>query len=260
MPQVIVTAASDGIGKATALAFMAADESCVVAVTGRDEDRLRAAFDASLHDRLRFITTADFTDADQVTAAAAACVEALGGEVDVLVNNLGAAKMGCSVASTTASELMWHIQVNVTSALLFTQACTEPLARSRGAIVNLSSIAAVRGLAAVTPYCVAKGAIDQLTRCTAVELAPKGVRVTAVAPATVATTFHDRAGMGPEKAAKYYEDGAAVHPLGRVGRPEEVAEAIVGIARQTWTTGTIHYVDGGRLLTMASAPGITGGK
>lgn len=112
----------------------------------------------------------------------------------------------------------------------------------------------------VTPYCVAKGALDQLTRCAALELAPRGVRVNAVAPGTVATTFHERGGLGKEGAAKYYKDGGSAHPLGRVGTREEVARAIIDVARQTWTTGSIHYVDGGRMLTMSTAEGLGGAR
>lgn len=254
--QVIVTAASAGIGKATAEAFLAASETCVVAVTGRDLERLKGAFDASLHSRLRFVIADDFADVAKLSVAAAQCVKELGG-VDVLVNNLGAAHLGKFVETSTAADLLWHFNINVTTALIFTQACVASLEASKGAIINFSSIAGVKGIPGVLPYCVAKGALDQLTRCSALELAPKGIRVTAVAPATVETTFHDRAGMGADGAAKYYADGAAVHPLGRCGRPEEVAAVVLGLAAQTWTTGSIHYVDGGRLLTMATAPGIS---
>ncbi|KAA0172061.1 hypothetical protein FNF28_00378 [Cafeteria roenbergensis] len=258
MRKVVVTAASAGIGLATAKAFLAADPGCVVAVTTRDRARLLGAYSEHLHARLRVVVSDDFADPTKLEEAARACVDALDGEVDVLVNNLGAATLGCSLDKTSAADLMWHMNINVTSALIFTQACTEALCRSSGAIVNLSSIAGARGLVGVTPYCVAKGALDQLTRCAALELAPRGVRVNAVAPGTVATTFHERGGLGKAGAAKYYKDGGSAHPLGRVGTPEEVARAIVGVARQTWTTGSIHYVDGGRMLTMSTAEGLGG--
>jgi NAD(P)-dependent dehydrogenase (short-subunit alcohol dehydrogenase family) len=121
-----------------------------------------------------------------------------------------------------------------------------------------AGIAGCRAFKGVLPYCVAKGALDQLTRCMAFDLAPHKVRVTSVAPATVETTFHDRAGMGLEGAKRYYEESAAVHPLGRTGEPKEIAEAIVGLTKQRWTTGSILYVDGGRLLTTATGASLSG--
>lgn len=141
MRQVIVTAASAGIGLATAKAFLAADPECIVAVSTRDRARLLGEYSDDLHARLRVIVADDFADPAKLEAAAKACVDALGGDVDVLVNNLGAATLGCSLDKTSAADLMWHMNINVTSALVFTQACTEALCRSKGAIVNLSSIA-----------------------------------------------------------------------------------------------------------------------
>ncbi len=144
--QVVVTAASAGIGLATAKAFLAADPGCVVAVTTRDRARLLGAYSEDLHARLRVVVSDDFADPTKLEEAARACVDALDGEVDVLVNNLGAATLGCSLDKTSAADLMWHVNINVTSALIFTQACTEALCRSSGAIVNLSSIAGENGL------------------------------------------------------------------------------------------------------------------
>ena len=99
------------------------------------------AFEESFHERLRFVTCDDFADPEKLQDVAERCVEAAGGEVDVLVNNLGAGNLGQTAESTTAASLLWHLNINVTSALLFTQACLSGLVKRQGCVVNLSSIA-----------------------------------------------------------------------------------------------------------------------
>jgi NAD(P)-dependent dehydrogenase (short-subunit alcohol dehydrogenase family) len=95
--------------------------------------------------------------------------------------------------------------------------------------------------------------LDQLTHCAALELAAKGVRVNAVNPGVVITEIHKRGGMNDQDYAKFLEHSKTTHPLGRVGRPEEIAELIAFLAsdRASWITGVTYSIDGGRAQTCA---------
>ena len=105
----------------------------------------------------------------------------------------------------------------------------------------------------VLAYCVSKAAVDQLTRCLALELAPDGVRVNAVNPGVVRTELHLRGGMDAASYQSFLTRSTSTHPLGRVGTPEEVAELILFLAssRAGWITGETVAVDGGRAQTCA---------
>jgi NAD(P)-dependent dehydrogenase (short-subunit alcohol dehydrogenase family) len=95
--------------------------------------------------------------------------------------------------------------------------------------------------------------LDQLTRCAALELAAKGVRVNAVNPGVVVTEIHKRGGMNNEQYEAFLEHSKSTHPLGRVGKPEEIADLIAFLAsdRASWITGATYSIDGGRAQTCA---------
>jgi NAD(P)-dependent dehydrogenase (short-subunit alcohol dehydrogenase family) len=111
----------------------------------------------------------------------------------------------------------------------------------------------LRSFPGVLAYCVSKAAVDQLTRCAAIELAPLGVRVNAVNPGVTVTNLHRRSGMDETQYAAFLERSKQTHPLGRPGRPEDVAELILFLASDaaSWMTGETIPVDGGRHLTCA---------
>jgi NAD(P)-dependent dehydrogenase (short-subunit alcohol dehydrogenase family) len=127
------------------------------------------------------------------------------------------------------------------------------LEKNQGNIVNISSVAGTRAFPNVLVYCISKAAVDQLTRCAALELAPKGIRVNAVNPGVVVTDIHKRGGMDEEKYAAFLEHSKTTHPLGRVGTAEEVAELIAFLAsdKAGWITGATYEIDGGRAQTCA---------
>jgi NAD(P)-dependent dehydrogenase (short-subunit alcohol dehydrogenase family) len=102
-------------------------------------------------------------------------------------------------------------------------------------------------------YCVSKAGVDQLTRCAALELAPKGIRVNAVDPGVVVSNLHRRSGMEEERYAAFLKHSTTTHPLGRVGTPEDIANLIVFLAsdKAGWITGASHPIDGGRHQTCA---------
>ena len=117
-------------------------------------------------------------------------------------------------------------------------------------MVNVSSIASERPIPNCLPFCVSKAGLDSLTKCCAVELAPKGIRVNSVNPSTVQTNMHSNAGMGPQGASTFYEQSGGAHPLGRVGTVDDVSGMILHLAsaQASWVTGQCFVLDGGRLL------------
>jgi NAD(P)-dependent dehydrogenase (short-subunit alcohol dehydrogenase family) len=141
-----------------------------------------------------------------------------------------------------------------------TQAAAAALAQTKGVVINFSSILASRPIAGLGPYSAAKAAVEMITKTTALELAPKGVRVLCISPATIQTSFHTSAGMSAEAAASYYESSKLTHPIGRIGQPHDVAELVAFLAdgrRAGFMTGSIIDLDGGRMLTSATASGLT---
>jgi len=246
----IVTGASSGIGRATALAF-ARDGHRVLAV-----GRQAAALDGVVAEVAAAGSRAVALAVD-VTAGGAAerivkhAIDDLGG-IDVLVNAAGI--IGSGTIETT-SDQAWDamLDINVSAPFRLMRAAVPHLAARTGAVVNVSSVTGLRSFPGVLAYCVSKAAVDHLTRCAALELAPKGVRVNAVNPGVVVSNLHRRGGMNEEQYAAFLERSRETHPLGRPGRPEEIAELILflGTSRSAWMTGETIPIDGGRNLTCA---------
>jgi len=145
------------------------------------------------------------------------------------------------------------MDINVRSVLNLTQRLLPSIIERKGNIVNLSSVTGTRAFPGVLAYCVSKAAIDQLTRCAALELAPKGVRVNAVNPGVVRTNLHLNSGMAPDAYEAFVERSKTTHPLGRVGTPDEIADLILYLAspKAGWITGGTFAIDGGRAQTCA---------
>jgi NAD(P)-dependent dehydrogenase (short-subunit alcohol dehydrogenase family) len=143
--------------------------------------------------------------------------------------------------------------VNLRAPFRLMRATAPHLAARQGSIVNVSSVNGLRSFPGVLAYCVSKAGVDQLTRCAAIEMAPLGVRVNAVNPGVTVTNLHRRSGMDETQYAAFLERAKTTHPLGRPGRPDDVAETIVFLAsdRASWMTGETIPIDGGRHLTCA---------
>jgi NAD(P)-dependent dehydrogenase (short-subunit alcohol dehydrogenase family) len=245
---VIVTGATSGIGRAAATAFAAAGARLVL--VGRDRDALlsvREAIASSGGESV--VCAADVTDETAPDLVVRTAVENAGG-IDVLVNAAGIIASGTMEQTTDA---VWDamMAVNVRAPFRLMRAALPHLAARRGAIVNVSSVNGLRAFAGVLAYCVSKAAVDHLTRCAALELAPHGVRVNAVNPGVTVTNLHRRSGMGESQYAAFLERSRETHPLGRAGRPEEIASLILFLAsdRAEWMTGETIPIDGGRHLT-----------
>jgi len=240
----VVTGATSGIGMATARRL--ALQGGRVAAVGRNSDAL-----ATLNGKNIRTYQADLSDTQATEKFAAAVLKDFGG-VDILVNAAGILGMG-TIENTTLAAYDEMMNINVRSVLHLTQLLLPSIIERKGNIVNLSSVTGPRAFPGVLTYCVSKAAIDQLTRCAALELAPKGVRVNAVNPGVVRTNLHLNAGMSGEAYEAFVERSKTTHPLGRVGNPEEVADLIVFLAspKAGWITGGTFPIDGGRSQTCA---------
>lgn len=247
---VFVTGATSGIGRATALRFATAGAS--IAAVGRNEKALKIVADEiAAKGGKPFAVKADLMVEDGVAHAVSQTLEQLGA-IDVLVNAAGHIGSG-TIENTTLEAWDDMLNINLRAVFKLMQLAVPSLIERRGNIVNVSSVTGLRSFPGVLAYCVSKAAVDQLTRCAALELAAKGVRVNAVNPGVVVTEIHKRGGMDAEQYAAFLERSTQTHPLGRVGDAAEIAELIYFLAseRASWITGATYSIDGGRALTCA---------
>jgi NAD(P)-dependent dehydrogenase (short-subunit alcohol dehydrogenase family) len=247
---VLVTGATSGIGHAVAVKFAAA--AAHVVALGRNQKALREVEDAVKSaggDVLAL--TVDVTNNDEAKRAIDEAIARFS-RLDVLVNAAGHISSG-SIETTSLTAWDAMMNVNLRAVFQLMQLTSPHLIATKGNIVNVSSVTGLRSFPGVLAYCVSKAAVDQLTRCAALELAPKGVRVNAVNPGVVVTEIHKRGGMSETDYEKFLEHSKTTHPLGRVGDPKEIADLILYLASEkaSWITGGTYQIDGGRALTCA---------
>jgi NAD(P)-dependent dehydrogenase (short-subunit alcohol dehydrogenase family) len=241
----IVTGASSGIGKATAKLF--ANQGAKLTLVGRKQ--------AALDELLRSITG---QGGEAIAIAADVTVEkdcesivrdsvAKFGKLDILVNAAGIIANG-TIENTTLQQWDDMFKINVRSVFYLMHLGVPHLIKTKGNVVSVSSVNGQRSFPNVLAYCSSKAALDHMTRCAALELASKGVRVNAVCPGVTVTQLHRRGGMDEAAYQKFLEHSKETHPLGRVGNAEEIADLIMFLAspRAGWITGVTYLIDGGR--------------
>ena len=250
MHTVLVTGATSGIGRATAVRF--AREGAAVLAVGRKAEALSEVAHAVELAGGRCVTVeADVTAAGAPESLAAATRDAFGG-LTTLVNAAGIIANG-TIENTSDAAWDEMLDINLRAPFRLMRALTPMLIAARGSIVNVTSVTGLRAFPVVLAYCVSKAGVDQLTRCAALELAPHGVRVNAVNPGVTVTNRHRRSGVNEENYAAFLERSKQTHPLGRAGEPEEIADLIAFLAsdKAGWITGETISIDGGRHLTCA---------
>ncbi|EIE23326.1 NAD(P)-binding protein [Coccomyxa subellipsoidea C-169] len=241
--RVLITGGSAGIGKAAAHQFDA--NGCHVAVLGRRLERLDAVSKQLKHG---VSIVADLTKEDDMKRAVKEAIEKLGG-LDILVNSGGVTTE--EMNGNDEAAYIAAFKLHVTGNLTLIRAAEEELIKNKGAIVNISSVAAIFPAATFAPYGVAKAAQDKLTQDLAFEFAPKGVRVNSILPAAINTEAFDN--MAEKQGVPKEEIIAKLaphHAQNRVAEPEEVAAPIVFLASNaaSFITGVNLRVDGGATL------------
>jgi len=246
----MITGATSGIGNAVAKRFAAAAVHTII--IGRDQSALdQVAKEIQQTGGTCTPLSLDVTNDDELRGVIDSAISKTG-RLDVLVNAAGHISSG-SIENTSLSAWDAMMNVNLRAVFNLMQLAVPHLIETKGNVVNISSVTGLRSFPGVLAYCVSKAGVDQLTRCAALELAPKGVRVNAVNPGVVVTEIHKRGGMNEEAYEKFLQHSKTTHPIGRVGNAAEIAELVFFLASEkaSWITGATYQIDGGRALTCA---------
>ena len=239
----IVTGASTGIGRATAIALAEAGADVAVHYGSSRKEADETARAIESHRRRAVIVQGDFRDPEATRKSVEAAVIELGAPIDILVNNAGSMVKRTPIDEMDAELWQEVIALNLSSVFFATKAALPHLGPG-ARIVNVSSIAARHGGGPdANAYAAAKGGVMTLTRAWAKELAPRNIRVNSIAPGVIDTPFHDRF-TTPEQLETFRKS----IPLGRLGTPEECAGAILYLVSPlaSFVTGQSIDINGGQ--------------
>lgn len=242
---VLVTGASSGIGADAAVHL--AKLGAKVAIVGRNEKRLNEV-------------------AEQIKKAGATPLPIVGdvvkdaerivnetikhfGKLDVLVNNAGILVLD-TVDTMNISEFDRQFNTNLRSSIVLTLLCIPHLEKTKGNVVNVSSMSGFRPINNMASYCITKAAMNQFTQVASLDLGPKGIRVNAINPAVIKTPLLDNLGVPADTVAKLLDESKKKYPVGRLGEVHDTSAAIAYLADNelsSFITGTLLPVDGGAL-------------
>lgn len=241
---ILITGGSSGIGADAArhLAKLGAN----VSIVGRNEQRLNEVFDqiksSGSAEPLKIV--ADVTkDAERIVNDT---IEHFG-KLDVLINNAGFAIQD-NVIEANLSEFDRVFDTNVRSVINLTKLCVPHLEKTKGNIINVSSISGLRPARNGMTYCMSKAALNQFTKCSALDLAPKGIRVNAINPGHIRTNFFEPIGITAEHYDRALDEQKSIYPIGRIGDVSDTSSAIAYLADNnsaSFLTGVLLPVDGG---------------
>jgi NAD(P)-dependent dehydrogenase (short-subunit alcohol dehydrogenase family) len=241
----LVTGGGSGIGRATAVTLAA--QGARVIITGRRSAPLERV--AQAHKNIVKLV-ADVAEPRDAADSIAKAVETWG-RLDILVNNAGAGALA-PLADVTAEQIREILAVNVMGPSLLAREALPHLSKTAGTIVNVSSTFGHKPGADLSHYAASKAALEHLTRCWALELAPRGIRVNSVAAGpTESGALTGMMGLSPEQAVLIEDAEREQIPLKRRGVPDDIARWIVHLSdpASNWITGQVITVDGGLSLT-----------
>lgn len=242
---VIITGGATGMGVAMARLF--AGEGARVAILDINEDAGKEAISLlrSISSNTAFFPV-DITKQADVQETMKSVADFLGGNVHVLVNNAGTVSFG-NLEDTSTADWDITMAVNAKGTFLCSQAVLPYMKSQGGSIINMGSVAAVVGIPKMAAYCAAKAAVVGLTRQMAVAYASENIRVNCVCPGTVADTGMGRKILGTDLSPEAQAKRLQKYPIGRFGKPEEIARAVLFLATEeaSFVTGASLAVDGG---------------
>lgn len=247
---VLITGASSGIGAACALTF--AKSSATLSLVGRNLDNLTKIGKQceKLNHLKTLLIVADITSDSDLEKIVEETVSKYG-KIDILINNAGINSV--SGAHTSAETYDRVMTTNLRGTFLLTTKVIPHLLKTKGNVVNISSILSNKPLPIMTPYCMSKAAIDMFTKCTALQLGPKGIRVNAVNPGPVKTELFRRGGMSDTDCDRMFVGIEINSPLKKITKGEDVAELVMFLAsdRASCISGSCYVIDCG--LTLGDA-------
>lgn len=240
-PIALITGGAQGIGYACAESL--SSEGYRIVLCDIKQDAVEAAAKKLGHDSVALVC--DMADSDQI-AAMFASIESDIGIPSVLVNNAGIAAPG-DFLDTTMEQFRHVIDVNLIGTFAATQQAARLMVKHKiqGSIINMSSINAIVAIPTIAAYCASKGGVMQLTKSSALALAPHNIRVNAVGPGSIDTEMMAGVNANPEA----MNTVLSRTPMKRVGSPREIADVVAFLAsdKASYVTGETIYVDGGRL-------------
>jgi len=240
----IVTGAGSGIGRACALAL--AREGAKVALIGRRKDRLKDVAREIVDSA--FVLAADISKTVEIDRVVEQTVGRFGG-LDVLLNSAGVLHVG-TVEHITEEEWDETFNINVRGLWLLSRAALPHMRKARGgSIINIASVLGINGARNRASYAASKGAVVLLTKCMAIDHGHENIRVNAICPSFVETDLTAAIISQAPNPETVRRERIGVHPIGRLGRPEDIAGLAVYLAsdESSWVTGGVFPVDGGYL-------------
>jgi len=253
----LVTGSSSGIGEE--IAFQFAKYGAQVIVTGRGEDKI-----ASVVEKCNKVSPkklkalgikCDITKDKEAEALVNKVIDTFG-TLDILVNNAGIAPFATITDPGIMANFDEVMKANLRAPFLLTHLLVSHLIKSKGNIINISSVAGLHPFRQSLAYSSSKAALDMFTKCLSIDLGPKGVRVNSVNPAGVRTPIFQALGIPPEVAEIVVKQCAAEYPLRRIGEVDDVAKMVMYLASEdaSFITGLVAQNDGGALHVINGGP------
>lgn len=244
----LITGSSSGIGAATAISFSKAGAQVVV--TGRNADNVSKVAQecekVSPNGLKALEVVADLMKEEDCKRLIDSTISKFG-KLDILVNNAGAAVVTPIKDPSIMDSYDRIMKLNVRSVVYLTHLAVEYLEKTKGVIINISSVLGIKPFAQYRIYCMSKSALDMFSKCLALELGPKGIRVNNINPGLIKTNIMNAMGIPKDKIVEIEREAAKKYPLGRIGESQDIANGVLYLAsdESSFVTGIDLVLDGG---------------